>query len=210
MIFIWRLAQAAKSTKQIKTSSYRNSFVTISRHALFTNSANLETMMIDTEQRLKTKPCGSVMIPYRNAGPYLQPVQPAVQSLLAQPQSLEFLLAHGSFTDGSFEQLEAIATSNPRQSIIRCSDKGPADSLNKAFQVARRTMIGWLSADDLYSWRPVSCYCRSKRPYLVDDGVQRSSSHQSVMAIYSLPIPPNRQMQACMRFVMAASSVSHL
>ena len=104
-------------------------------------------MMISNEQRLKAKPCGSVMIPSRNSGPYLQP---AVQSVLAQPQSLEFLLADGSSTDSSLQQLEAIAASNPRQRIISCRDQGPADALNKVFQVARRTIIGWLNADDLY------------------------------------------------------------
>ncbi len=103
---------------------------------------------MSTGQRLKAKPSVSVMMPCRNAGPYLQA---AVQSVLAQPECLELLAADGGSTDGSLEQLEAIAANDPRLRIISRSDTGPADALNKAFQAARGTLIGWLNADDLYA-----------------------------------------------------------
>ena len=100
-----------------------------------------------TERSLNIKPCVSVMMPCRNAGRFLQA---AVQSVLAQLECLELLVADGGSTDGTLEQLEAIAASDPRLRIISRGDTGPADALNKAFKAARGTLIGWLNADDLY------------------------------------------------------------
>ena len=85
-------------------------------------------------------------MPCRNAGPFLQA---AVQSVLTQPQCLELLVADGGSTDGSLKALETMAGADPRLRIISRSDPGPADALNKAFQAARGTLIGWLNADDL-------------------------------------------------------------
>ena len=89
----------------------------------------------------------SVLMPCRNAWPYLQA---AVQSVLAQPECLELLVADGGSTDGSLEFLEQLADIDSRVHIISRSDKGPSDALNKAFRSARGTLIGWLNADDLY------------------------------------------------------------
>ena len=88
----------------------------------------------------------SVLMPCRNAGPFLQA---AVQSVLAQAECLELLVADGGSTDGSLQILEDLAATDPRLRIISRSDRGPADALNKAFGVARGTLIGWLNADDL-------------------------------------------------------------
>lgn len=99
-------------------------------------------------QILTTKPSISVLMPCRNAGPYLLS---AVESVFTQPECLELLVADGGSTDGSLEVLEEIAASDRRLRIISRCDTGPADALNKAFQAARGTIIGWLNADDLYS-----------------------------------------------------------
>jgi hypothetical protein len=88
----------------------------------------------------------TVLMPCRNAGPYLQA---AVQSVLAQPESLELLMADGGSSDGSLQVLEDLAVADPRLRIVSRSDLGPADALNKAFRSARGTLIGWLNADDL-------------------------------------------------------------
>ena len=88
----------------------------------------------------------SVLMPCRNAGPYLQA---AVQSVLLQPECLELLVADGGSTDGSLQVLEDLAEADPRLRIVSRSDRGPADALNKAFRAARGTLIGWLNADDL-------------------------------------------------------------
>lgn len=85
-------------------------------------------------------------MPCRNAGPYLHE---AVQSVLAQPECLELLVADGSSSDGSLQIIEALAAEEPRLRIISRSDSGPADALNKAFRAARGTLIGWLNADDI-------------------------------------------------------------
>ena len=85
-------------------------------------------------------------MPCRNAGPFLQA---AVESVLAQKECLELLLADGGSTDGSLQLLEDLAVVDPRLRIISRSDNGPADALNKAFRAARGTLIGWLNADDL-------------------------------------------------------------
>ena len=73
----------------------------------------------------------------------------AVQSVLAQAECLELLVADGSSTDVSLSLLEELAAADRRVRIVSKSDRGPADALNKAFRVARGTLIGWLNADDL-------------------------------------------------------------
>ena len=90
--------------------------------------------------------CVSVLMPCRNAGPYLQA---AVASVLAQPECLELLVADGGSSDGSLQLLEALAAEDPRLRIVSRADAGPADALNQAFRAARGTLIGWLNADDL-------------------------------------------------------------
>ena len=85
-------------------------------------------------------------MPCRNAGAYLQA---AAQSVLAQPECLELLVADGGSSDGSLQVLEDLAVADPRLRIVSRSDCGPADALNKAFRAARGTLIGWLNADDV-------------------------------------------------------------
>ena len=85
-------------------------------------------------------------MPCRNAGPFLQA---AVESVLAQKECLELLLADGGSTDGSLQVLEDLAAADSRLRIVSRTDRGPADALSKAFRVARGTLIGWLNADYL-------------------------------------------------------------
>lgn len=87
-------------------------------------------------------------MPCRNAMPFLEA---AVESVLAQPECLELLVADGGSTDGSLQKLEGLAGVDSRVRIISRCDKGPADALNKAYCSARGTFIGWLNADDLYA-----------------------------------------------------------
>ena len=94
-----------------------------------------------------TKAFVSVLMPCRNAGPYLQE---AVESVMQQPECLELLVADGGSTDGSLEVLDRLRENDSRLRIVSRSDSGPADALNQAFRAARGTLIGWLNADDLY------------------------------------------------------------
>ena len=93
-----------------------------------------------------TQACVSVLMPCLNAAPYLEA---AVQSVLAQQECLELLVADGKSSDGSLQILEKMAASDSRVRIVSKSDRGPADALNKSFRAARGTLIGWLNADDL-------------------------------------------------------------
>lgn len=86
-------------------------------------------------------------MPCRNAGPFLRE---AVESVLQQPECLELLVADGGSSDGSLTWLEQQAATNPRLRLVSRSDAGPADALNRAFQIARGSLIGWLNADDIY------------------------------------------------------------
>lgn len=92
-------------------------------------------------------PCVSVLMPCRNAFPHLPA---AVQSVLGQPECLELLVADGGSSDDSIRFLESMAARDRRVRVVSRADGGPADALNKAFQHARGTLIGWLNADDLY------------------------------------------------------------
>lgn len=85
-------------------------------------------------------------MPCFNPGPFLRE---AVASVLAQPECLELLVADGCSTDGSLALLKELATADARLRIITGPDQGPAHALNKAFNLARGTLIGWLNADDL-------------------------------------------------------------
>lgn len=90
----------------------------------------------------------SVLMPCRNAGPFLIP---AVRSVLTQPECLELLVADGGSTDGTLQVLDEMAAYDSRVRLVSRADDGPADALNKAFRVARGTFIGWLNSDDLYA-----------------------------------------------------------
>ena len=75
----------------------------------------------------------------------------AVESVLLQSECLELLVADGGSSDGSLDLLRELAAVDSRLHLVSRSDHGPADALNKAFQAARGTLIGWLNADDIYS-----------------------------------------------------------
>lgn len=87
-------------------------------------------------------------MPCFNPGPFLEP---AIASVLTQPECLELIVADGGSTDGSVERLRELARTDPRLRVVSEPDQGPADALNKAFCRARGTLIGWLNADDLYA-----------------------------------------------------------
>ncbi len=93
-------------------------------------------------------PCVSVLMPCRNAGPFLDE---AIDSALADPRVLELLIADGSSDDGSLERIEQRCRQERRVRLVSRADHGPADALNRAWPHARGTVIGWLNADDRYT-----------------------------------------------------------
>ena len=74
-----------------------------------------------------------------------------MESVLQDQECLELLIADGGSTDGSIDLLECWSAKDSRVRIFSRYDNGPANALNKAFQAARGTMIGWLNVDDRYS-----------------------------------------------------------
>lgn len=96
----------------------------------------------------RLRPCVSVLMPCRNAGPFLRE---AVESVLQQSECLELLVADGGSSDGSLEWLVQQSAANRRLRLVSHRDAGPADALNRAFRAARGSLIGWLNADDLYT-----------------------------------------------------------
>ncbi|MDA7685395.1 glycosyltransferase [bacterium] len=96
----------------------------------------------------QSQACVSVLMPCRNAGPFLEK---AIASVIQQSQCLELLIADGGSTDGSLDILEKAARDDQRIKIVSRKDNGPADALNKCLRKAKGTFIGWLNADDIYT-----------------------------------------------------------
>ena len=89
----------------------------------------------------------SVLMPCLNPGVFLLE---AVDSVMADPAVLELIVADGGSTDGSMQLLQQRAAVDQRLRLVCEPDSGPPDALNRAFALARGTVIGWLNADDRY------------------------------------------------------------
>ena len=92
-------------------------------------------------------PLISVLMPCRNAARFLDE---ALDSVLAEPEVLEVVVADGASSDGTLAILEQRAAKDYRLRLVSRQDHGPADALNRAAAHARGTLIGWLNADDRY------------------------------------------------------------
>ncbi|MEB3320081.1 MAG: glycosyltransferase [Cyanobium sp.] len=135
------------------------------------------------------RPTVSVLMPCLNPGPFLEE---AIASVLAQPDCLELLIADGGSTDGSLSRLRERAAGESRIRLLTGPDQGPADALNRAFQAARGTVIGWLNADDLYTAgalsRAVACLSRHPEWLMVyGEGEEFNSSSGSRLRYPTLP-----------------------
>lgn len=94
-------------------------------------------------------PLVSIVMPSLNQGRYL-PL--AVESILSQHYpKLEIVVADGGSTDESISWLSACAAREERLRFISQKDSGPAQALNRALDLTRGTIIGWLNSDDLYT-----------------------------------------------------------
>jgi glycosyltransferase involved in cell wall biosynthesis len=77
----------------------------------------------------------------------------AVDSVFAQNiPSLELIVMDGGSMDGTVEVLGRLAQRHgPALRWFSEPDRGPAHALNKAFDLARGEIIGWLNSDDCYA-----------------------------------------------------------
>jgi len=87
----------------------------------------------------------SVITPCFNGMPY---ITEAIESVRSQPyQNVEHIVVDGGSTDGTTEILDQY----PDIRYISEPDDGIYDALNKALEMARGDLIGWLNADDKYA-----------------------------------------------------------
>lgn len=79
---------------------------------------------------------------------YARFIADAVQSVRMQAESsqVEHVVADGGSVDGTVEYLR----NHPDLLWFSEHDDGQSDALNKAFQVAKGDIVGWLNADEFY------------------------------------------------------------
>jgi Glycosyltransferases involved in cell wall biogenesis len=131
----------------------------------------------------------SILMPCLNAAPY---IEEAIGSVLDQPECLDLLIVDGGSSDGSLSVAKRWATRDRRVHLIEGPDTGPADALNKAFKLARGRLIGWLNADDLYSFGSLrrATEALSQRPELLmvyGEGEEFNSATGSRLRYPTLP-----------------------
>lgn len=94
-------------------------------------------------------PLISIVMPSLNQGAFI-PL--AVESVLSQDYAdLELIVMDGGSTDGTLAWLAAKQSEDNRLRWFSAADTGPANALNKALELVRGTVIGWLNSDDLYA-----------------------------------------------------------
>jgi glycosyltransferase involved in cell wall biosynthesis len=75
----------------------------------------------------------------------------AIESIRGQKNvSWEIIIVDPGSTDGSREYVQSLSAKDDRVKLILESDLGPADGLNKGFQIATGEIIGYLNSDDYY------------------------------------------------------------
>ena len=87
------------------------------------------------------------MVPTKNAAEYLVCV---LDSILSQDYAnIECLVVDGGSTDAT---LDILSSYGDRLTLIKQSDRGAFDAINKGWQASRGQILAWLNADD--SWTP--------------------------------------------------------
>lgn len=93
----------------------------------------------------------SVLMPSYNQGQFIERSARSVMSQ-SSAQSLELLVVDGGSTDDTLAVLNRLQMEFGENRIRWKSepDRGPGNALNKAFALAKGSVIGWLNSDDLY------------------------------------------------------------
>src|SRR5689334_24261365 len=92
-------------------------------------------------------PALSVLLPVRDAGPYLTA---SLASLWRQSfRDFEVVAVDDGSRDGSGERLERAARREPRLRVIRQDARGLPAALNRALAAARAPLLARHDADDL-------------------------------------------------------------
>ena len=92
------------------------------------------------------KPSMAVIIPVKNALPFLAETLESVRAQRYEP--LEVVVVDDGSTDGSLEFLRQVA--NPRIRLIERNDIGPAAARNAGLQAVATELVAFLDADDIW------------------------------------------------------------
>lgn len=96
---------------------------------------------------MKSGPLISVLLPARNAGPF---IDDALRSVFTQTlQDFEIIAVDDGSVDDTTARLEAWARRDTRLRIFRLGGVGPAGALNAAIAVARGEFFARMDADDI-------------------------------------------------------------
>jgi len=113
-------------------------------------------------QHAHSKPSLVVIIPVRNAMPYLAE---ALESIRAQRyEPIEVVVVDDGSTDGSVEFARQVT--NPRLRVIELKDVGPAAARNAALRITSSELVAFLDADDIWPANALNrlCLALSERP----------------------------------------------
>jgi glycosyltransferase involved in cell wall biosynthesis len=97
---------------------------------------------------LTYSPLVSVVMPSFNQGDF---IEASILSVLSQShERLELIVMDGASTDQTVDILQKIRSQDHRLRWYSEPDTGPAHAINKALDLTRGTVLGWLNSDDLY------------------------------------------------------------
>lgn len=97
-------------------------------------------------------------------------IEQTINSVLAQDYpSIEYLVVDGGSTDGT---LEILRRYRGRLRYLSQHDNGPADAVNRGFQMGHGSVFAWLNADDTY------------RPGAISVVVEHLRAHPETGAVY--------------------------
>jgi glycosyltransferase involved in cell wall biosynthesis len=117
-------------------------------------------------------------------------IEDTIKSVLAQDySSVEYIVVDGGSTDNTLQVLDQYRSQI--DVIISEPDHGPADALNKAFNLATGDFFAFLNSDDVcdptYATELLSCIESSSADLIYSD-VRFIDQHGRVITPYSFPI----------------------
>lgn len=98
-------------------------------------------------RRRSRRPVVSVVIPCRDAEPY---IEAAVRSVLNQSlREVEVIVVDDGSQDGSFEVVRGLAERDRRVRLVRGDGRGPGAARNRGVELAAGTYLAFVDADDV-------------------------------------------------------------
>ena len=103
-----------------------------------------------SDHQITGAPAISIIMPTLNQGSF---IEASMRSVLTQPvERLELVVVDGVSSDSTLSTLARLGGEFPgRVRWVSAHDSGPAMAVNRAVEMARAPIIGWLNSDDLYT-----------------------------------------------------------